>query len=212
MVILYSHQKGGVGKSTLAINHAYIKNYPILDLDSQNSSILFNKLREQISAPLLECFSVKDTDALKKLLHPYQKDVKQHIIVDSGGYDSQINRMALLLSDIIITPVGLSQIELFGLQKFRKVLQQAKEHTGKNYISHALINNVDSRAQSKIEEVKEYIKNNGEYFNLLDTIVHARANIKYAYGEGKTIDEFAPNSKASTEILNLTQEIEQKIS
>ena len=47
MIVLYSHQKGGVGKSTLAINHAYFKNCSIIDLDSQNSSMLFNQLRKK---------------------------------------------------------------------------------------------------------------------------------------------------------------------
>ena len=47
----------------------------------------------------------------------YQDNKDNLLIIDSGGYDSQINRMALVEADILITPVGISQIELFGLTK-----------------------------------------------------------------------------------------------
>ena len=57
MIVLFSHQKGGVGKSTIAINFAYqahkkYKDLLVLDLDSQNSAIIFNQLRTSQNLPL----------------------------------------------------------------------------------------------------------------------------------------------------------------
>ena len=133
------------------------------------------------------------------------------IIIDSGGYDSEINRLALISADIIITPVGASQIELFGLQKFRGILNEASEATGTSVKTHVLINNVDSRSKKKINELQEYISKNKNYFNLLDSIIHSRVDFKNAYGDGLTVAELDKDSKASQEIDSLVKEIDKII-
>ena len=121
MIVLYSHQKGGVGKSTLAINHAYSKGCSIIDLDSQNSSMLFNQLRKMQNRENLDCYTSNSINEFNEMIKPFKANKENMIIIDSGGYDSEINRLALISADIIITPVGVSQIELFGLQKFRGI-------------------------------------------------------------------------------------------
>ena len=168
MILLYSHQKGGVGKSTLAINHAYFKGCSIIDLDSQNSSMLFNQLRKMNDMKSIECFTADTVDEFKELVKDYKSNKENMIIIDSGGYDSEINRLALISADIIITPVGASQIELFGLQKFRNILNDASDATGTNVKTHVLINNVDSRSKKKISELREYIEKNEKVLELHD--------------------------------------------
>ena len=204
MILLYSHQKGGVGKSTLAINHAYFKGCSIIDLDSQNSSMLFNQLRKMNDMKSIECFTADTVDEFKELVKDYKSNKENMIIIDSGGYDSEINRLALISADIIITPVGASQIELFGLQKFRNILNDASDATGTNVKTHVLINNVDSRSKKKISELREYIEKNEKYFNLLESVIHTRVDFKNAYGDGLTVKELDKESKATQEIKSLT--------
>lgn len=211
MIVLYSHQKGGVGKSTLAINHAYFKGCSIIDLDSQNSSMLFNQLRKMNDMKSIECFTADTVDEFKELVKDYKSNKENMIIIDSGGYDSEINRLALISADIIITPVGASQIELFGLQKFRGIINEASEATGTSVKTHVLINNVDSRSKKKINELQEYIASNKNYFNLLDSIIHSRVDFKNAYGDGLTVEELDKDSKASQEIESLVNEIDKII-
>jgi chromosome partitioning protein len=211
MILLYSHQKGGVGKSTLAINHAYFKGCSIIDLDSQNSSMLFNQLRKMNDMKSIECFTADTVDEFKELVKNYKSNKENMIIIDSGGYDSEINRLALISADIIITPVGASQIELFGLQKFRNILNDASDATGTNVKTHVLINNVDSRSKKKISELREYIEKNEKYFNLLESVIHTRVDFKNAYGDGLTVKELDRESKATQEIKSLTKEIDNII-
>ncbi|MBP7251346.1 MAG: ParA family protein [Aliarcobacter sp.] len=211
MILLYSHQKGGVGKSTLAINHAYFKGCSIIDLDSQNSSMLFNQLRKMNDMKSIECFTADTVDEFKELVKDYKSNKENMIIIDSGGYDSEINRLALISADIIITPVGASQIELFGLQKFRNILNDASDATGTNVKTHVLINNVDSRSKKKISELREYIEKNEKYFNLLESVIHTRVDFKNAYGDGLTVKELDKESKATQEIKSLTKEIDNII-
>ena len=211
MIALYSHQKGGVGKSTLAINHAYSKGCSIIDLDSQNSSMLFNQLRKMQNRENLDCYTSNTINEFNEMIKPFKANKENMIIIDSGGYDSEINRLALISADIIITPVGASQIELFGLQKFRGILNEASEATGTNVKTHVLINNVDSRSKKKINELQEYISKNKNYFNLLDSIIHSRVDFKNAYGDGLTVEELDKDSKASQEIDSLVKEIDKII-
>ena len=211
MIVLYSHQKGGVGKSTLAINHAYSKGCSIIDLDSQNSSMLFNQLRKMQNRENLDCYTSNTINEFNEMIKPFKANKENMIIIDSGGYDSEINRLALISADIIITPVGASQIELFGLQKFRGILNEASEATGTNVKTHVLINNVDSRSKKKINELQEYISKNKNYFNLLDSIIHSRVDFKNAYGDGLTVEELDKDSKASQEIDSLVKEIDKII-
>ena len=211
MIVLYSHQKGGVGKSTLAINHAYFENCSIIDLDSQNSSMLFNQLRKMQNRESVDCYTSNSINEFNEMIKPFKANKENMIIIDSGGYDSEINRLALISADIIITPVGASQIELFGLQKFRGILNDVSEATGTSVKTHVLINNVDSRSKKKINELQEYISKNKNYFNLLDSIIHSRVDFKNAYGDGLTVAELDKDSKASQEIESLVQEINKII-
>lgn len=211
MIALYSHQKGGVGKSTVAINHAYFKKCPIIDLDSQNSSMLFNQLRNIQNRENVECYAPDTIEEFNSIIKEYKENKDNLIIIDSGGYDSEINRLALINADIVITPVGASQIELFGLQKFRGILNEASDATGSDVKTHVLINNVDSRSKKKINELQEYIAGNKKYFNLLDSVIHSRVDFKNAYGDGLTVKEVDKESKATKEIKALVKEIDKLI-
>jgi len=211
MIVLFGHQKGGVGKSTIAINFAYqiqkkYKDLSLLDLDSQNSALLFNQLREQENLHCIKCIKDEDID-FKKLISTYSKNKNNLLVIDSGGYDSDINRAALIKADLIITPVGISQIEIFGLQKFRKILKEASQALGKTIKTNVLLNNVDSRSKNKLKDLREYIKDKSNYFNLLDTTLHTRADYKNSYGEGLTVKEYNKKGAAQEEIKQLVKEI-----
>jgi len=211
MIVLFGHQKGGVGKSTVAINFAYqiqkrYKDLALLDLDSQNSAILFNQLRENDGLPIIKFVKEQDVD-FHNFIDAYAKDKTNLLIIDSGGYDSDINRAALLKADIIITPVGISQIEIFGLQKFRNILKEASDATGVTVKTNVLLNNVDSRFKNKLKDLREYIKDNTKYFNLLDSTIHTRADFKNSYGDGLTVKEYNKKGSATQEIKDLTKEI-----
>jgi len=211
IIVLFEHQKGGVGKSTIAINIAYqlqkkYKKLALLDLDSQNSALLFNQLRKSENLTTIECVRENDIE-FDSFIDEYAKNKNNLLIVDSGGYDSNVNRAALVKADIVITPVGISQIEIFGLQIFRKILIDASEALGQKIKTNILINNVDSRSKNKLKELRSYIEENNKYFNLLESTVYTRADYKNSYGDGLTVKELNKKGAAAAEIKRLSKEI-----
>lgn len=206
MILNVAHQKGGVGKSTLSIQIALALNADVLDLDSQHSCVLFSQLRKNAGHSPLTVHTAETVDELKAVLKPYQ-DSKQLIVIDSGGYDSAINSLSLALSEVIITPVGPSQIELFGLQRFAKILERISEQFKNTIRTNVVINNADPRSHSAIGELQKFIEHHPKHFDILTTVIHSRADFKRSYGAGVSAQEANKNSKAALEIESLAREI-----
>lgn len=202
MIINIAHTKGGVGKSTIATNLAVILNIPIFDLDIQKSSYYFNELRKNNKKPALVVYPGK-TEKDLDLLDAYAENPKKHIIIDSGGMDNDLHRIAVLMSDLIITPVGISQVELLGLENFYNILDLSKIDKSKDFV---LLNDISMRSIKDIAACKELIKNEFK-LNLFKTTIGTRKLFKDAFAEGKSVVEKNKNSLASEEIRNLVKEI-----
>ena len=202
MIITVAHQKGGVGKSTVAINLAVEMQLPIIDLDSQHSCYLFSKIREKEYGKTLNVFVPETLEELKKVLKSYGK---KDLIIDSGGYDNDLNRFALVISDLVITPVSPSQIEIFGLEKFLQIVEKAKQYNPKLKI-YILINNADARSIREIVELERFVIRTGT-FEILTSKLFRRVDYRRSYQNGLSVCEYNPNSKACREVKLLVQEI-----
>jgi len=202
MIVTVAHQKGGVGKSTIATNLAVEMQIPIIDLDSQHSCYLFSLLREEEQGKTLQVFTPETVEEIKQILENMDPN---KVIIDSGGYDNDLNRFALLISDVVITPVSPSQIEVFGLLKFAEIVEEAKKHNPSLMI-HVLINNADPRCTGENRKLRQFIEESGS-FELLKTKLHRRADYRRAYSEGLSVCEFNPEGKACKEIRSLIAEI-----
>ena len=205
MIINISHTKGGVGKTMIATNLSISLVAPIVDLDIQQSSSRFFQLREQEGLNRLPVY----TELTEELIAEYKGNKKKHLIIDSGGMDNNSIRQGLIVSDMIISPVAISQVEIFGLQDFNELLNSAGEVIDRNK-TFVLLNNVNKQAKREIQHIKELISSEFD-FVLLNTILGARKAYKDAYSFGQSVVELAPQSPASDEIVNLTNEIRQYI-
>lgn len=203
MIINVAHTKGGVGKTTIAVNIALTAGAPILDLDLQASSVRFSQIRPAELQPL-ETVTLADgqfNQAMIDYMNQYSEHPTRHLVIDSGGMDNDIIREGLLYSDIIITPVGISQIEFFGLQDFDDLLQGIDRQN-----TYVLLNNVNKQAKKNIKVARELIEADFN-FQLLDTMLGHRVAYKEAYGEGKSVVEAFSDSAAAKEIQDLVKEL-----
>jgi len=206
-VITIAHQKGGVGKSTIALNLAVElgKKYPlsVIDLDYQKSISIFNENRKETGLNPLNIISVESQKELMNIID----NADGIILIDSGGFDSDLNRISILGADIIITPLSNNLIEIYGLEAFKKILIDLKRIRS-DIKSNILLNNVNPQITKSIEELKEYIKSNSQFFNMFETILRRRVDFAKSFETGKSVVEIDGSSKASKELDNLIREIE----
>jgi len=206
-IITIVHQKGGVGKSTIALNLAIELNkkydLKVIDLDYQKSMTIFNETRKEKKLKPLNIIHIENQKELINVL----KNNNELILIDSGGFDSDLNRIAIIGADLIITPVSNNLIEIYGLEAFKKILKELKE-IEPEIKSYILLNNIYPKATKAIEELKKYIKDNTEYFNLLDTVLRRRADFAKSFELGKSVIEINKESKASKELKSLIKNIE----
>ena len=205
-IITIAHQKGGVGKSTIALNLAVALskkyNLKIIDLDYQKSITIFNETRKEKKLKPLNIIHIENQKELIDVL----KNSNELILIDSGGFDSDLNRIAIIGADLVITPVSNNLIEIYGLEAFKKILQELKEIEAE-IKSHILLNNIDPKATKALKDLKKYIQKNKEYFSLFDTVLRRRADFAKSFEKGKNVIEIDKKSKASKELKNLIKEI-----
>jgi chromosome partitioning protein len=202
-IIVIAHQKGGVGKSTIAANLAVELSkkctLSVIDLDMQKSLEYFNSVRKNSNREQFNICDVKTIDELKNIIN----NNKNVLLIDVGGFDSDMNRIAILGADLIITPVSDSGIELIGLLSFRKILREIREHR-KDLKASILLNKVHPSASTSLDELYSFINNNHEFVRL-DTIIRDRVEYKRAFDSGMSVIEHG--GKAAIEINNLISEI-----
>lgn len=209
-VITISHQKGGVGKSTVALNIAVelSKQFKVavIDLDHQRSMTIFQSIRDSKNLSKLDVLIVKNEKELMNLMNTFEG----LLIIDSGGFDSDLNRIAILGSDMIITPVSNSLIELYGLEKFKLIIEELRE-IKKDLKAHILLNNISPTATVLVDELKNFLTSDDEKFEILKGIMRQRIDYRKSFEFGKSVVEMDESSKAAQEIRMIVNSIKDNL-
>ena len=209
MILTLSHQKGGVGKSTIAWNLAFelSKNIDVkvIDLDIQQSLSVANDIRVNSGLPSMPIETIESPDRLTKLIQNDTDD--QLIIIDSGGFDSSFNRIAIVAADMLITPISDKPFDLMGLKKYEEILQTLSDIQKETIQSHVIFNSINP-SMRRFEELIEFVESS-KHFKPLKTILRQRVDYANSIGSGKTVCEYKPASKAAQEILALAKEAKE---
>lgn len=216
MIYSICNEKGGSGKTTLAINLATklnTKNKTLLiDLDPQKSISAFLSFRDESEMPF--DFKCSNNEELQSLIAQALQNYT-NIVIDTGGRDSKEMRSAMVYSDICIIPTIPNGLDASVLDKMLDYLKEAKKIQNK-LKGFVLITKANSNPflKNKIKEFQEFLKskNSKKDFYLLESILYEREAYKESILQGKGITENLKNSeKAQEEFLQVFQELERNI-
>jgi chromosome partitioning protein len=207
MIIMIGSQKGGCGKSTIAINICAAlakqgKDVVLVDADKQSTAANWVGDRAKIDAPTVHCIQKYDNirDTLRDLDKRYE-----FVIVDAAGRDSRELRSGMTSAHILIVPFRPSQADLDTLYHTQDVVIQARD-MNPDLKAYGLITMAPTNPViNETKEAQEFLQDIPE-IELLKTLVRDRKVYRDSISEGLGVVEMN-NYKARNEINALLEEI-----
>lgn len=193
-------QKGGVGKTTVAVHlavEAERQGYTtaIFDLDPQGSAASWADKR-QSSTPTVVAAQANRLETLMKQAEGQQADL---VIIDSAPNADSSSLAAAKTADLILIPCRPAAFDLAAIPTTLDLAQIAKKD------AWVLLNGVPSQGKLA-EEAREVLCGGG--VKVSDIVLHNLIAFSHALNDGRTANEFDPKSKAASEIVQLFQWIE----
>ena len=210
-IINLSNPKGGVGKSTLAYNIAdgfrslgfRVK---LIDMDIQNSCMGLNSLRDKAFGDIEK---VADEARLVEIINDSSLDEFEVLVIDTGGFDLALSRLAMVGADINLTPVSDRVTELLGLvQKYSKILHEIESDGRSSVLSYTLLNRVHPLA-TQFEHIEEIVKQSSQ-MRMMKSVIRERSIYDKSLIHGERVfeaKELKGHKSAKDEILSLCYEL-----
>ncbi len=215
MIIEIGHEKGGVGKSTIAINMAaYIAGSAqkpkvvLVDADESRNASRWGELRTHMNLPhhfTVVNQAIDPTTNILKLSEVY--DV---VVVDVGAGDYvRLSEMSRIV-DLWIAPTGVGQKDMDSNANIMEAFEQANHRHKNGKIPLVIAFNKTSTAQNSTE-AKLAAKGLQEFapdLKILKNVICDRKVFRDADREGKTIFEMPTRAreKAEAEFIAMADE------
>ncbi len=205
MILTVGNLKGGVGKTTLALNVTIAranlgKDVLLVDGDEQHTALTFTELRtEQLGSPGYTSVSLHGA-ALRtqvRQLTPKYDD----IIIDVGGRDTGSLRAALTVAHTLLIPVQPRSFDIWSVDQMTHLVKEARE-INERLRAVILLNAADAQGNDNAEAADALKDSDG--LVLLPFTIGRRKAFPNAASSGKAVTEHTPkDTKAVRELQAL---------
>lgn len=212
MIISIANTKGGVGKTTLAVQIAIARALAgrdvwLIDGDRQGTAAAAIAARaEAQKLPGIACAQYADGAQLRAQVQQ-QAHKWEDIIIDVGGRDSTALRASLILADTLLVPFAPRSYDVWALDDMAGLVDEARS-VRDGLRSLAVMNQADPGANSSDNADAEAALADLPQFTYLPTPIRRRKAFSNAGGAGLSVVESLPrDQKAIAEISILVDSI-----
>jgi chromosome partitioning protein len=207
MIISFLNQKGGVGKTTLAINVAgclakHGDRVLLIDADKQGSASAWAALRQDAPFQVVSLARANMAKDALKLAADYT-----HTVIDGPPHAEEIARSCIIASDFVALPIEPSGLSTWASDLTVRQVREAQEFKEMLkcgfVVSRKIGKTVIGREIREMAAVAE--------IPVLSTEIEQRVGFAESMTMGQTIFEWAPKSTAAKEIEKLTKEIQRHV-
>lgn len=206
MIITVGNTKGGVGKTTLAVNLAIARALAgrdvwLIDGDRQGTAQTAIGIRADAGhVPGIACATYPDGPTLRTQVQ--QQAAKfDDVIIDAGGRDSTALRAALVLSDVLLVPFQPRSYDVWALNDIAALVDEARSvRDGLRAV--AILNCADPGEASTDNAEAAAAVADIPQFEYLNTPIRRRKAFANAAGQGLSVLELKPSDKKAFDELN----------
>jgi chromosome partitioning protein len=208
MIVTVGNTKGGVGKTTLAVNLAIAqaltgRDVWLIDGDRQGTAQTAISIRAEAGhIPGIACASYPDGPTLRAQVQQ-QASKFDDIIIDAGGRDSTALRAALVLSDVLLVPFQPRSYDVWALNDIALLVDEARS-VRDGLRAFAVLNCADPGEHSTDNADAAAAVADVPQFEYLTTPLRRRKVFANAAGQGLSVLEIKPqDTKAAEELKSL---------
>jgi chromosome partitioning protein len=206
MIISLVNQKGGVGKTTIAINLAAgltrkKQSVLLIDADPQANAVQWHAVENNQAFDIIEL-----PDYINKAAVHLLADHHDCLIIDSPPGQSETTRNILEISDLTIIPVSPSPLDIWSCKGTLAMVEEGRRYNHELVASLLITKKILGTRMAR--DIRDALA--GFEVPVMSAELCQRIAYVEAMKNGVSVTQYAPSCKAAKEIAELCDELIKK--